>query len=161
MSLPKTLRRQEQMQWNRSGRWPCGHHLYHRRVGTKLPGQDGGNRRQAIGALAVPHSAAGALFNIVKTRRSLADGVGQILAEYLRESKEMMQEMIASTPAEAEADHVRQLEEYRNNGGQEVEKAHAMTSPPRIGDLCPECGEAAVVNEEGCRKCYACSFSEC
>ena len=26
---------------------------------------------------------------------------------------------------------------------------------------CPECGEAAVVNEEGCRKCYACGFSEC
>ncbi len=31
----------------------------------------------------------------------------------------------------------------------------------RFGALCPECGEAAVVNEEGCRKCYACSFSEC
>ena len=31
----------------------------------------------------------------------------------------------------------------------------------RFGGLCPECGEAAVVNEEGCRKCYACSFSEC
>ncbi len=26
---------------------------------------------------------------------------------------------------------------------------------------CPECGEAAVVNEEGCRKCYACGYSEC
>ena len=35
------------------------------------------------------------------------------------------------------------------------------TRPLRIGDLCPECGEAAVVNEEGCRKCYACGFSEC
>jgi ribonucleoside-diphosphate reductase alpha chain len=31
----------------------------------------------------------------------------------------------------------------------------------KIGDLCPECEEAAVVNEEGCRKCYACGFSEC
>ncbi len=31
----------------------------------------------------------------------------------------------------------------------------------QIGDLCPECGEAAVVNEEGCRKCYACGYSEC
>ncbi len=93
--------------------------------------------------------------------RSLADGVGQVLAEYLRESKSMMQELIASTPAEAEADHVRESEAYRKNGGQEVEKAPTMTKIPRIGDLCPECGEAAVVNEEGCRKCYACSFSEC
>jgi hypothetical protein len=25
----------------------------------------------------------------------------------------------------------------------------------------PECVLAAVVNEEGCRKCYACGFSEC
>ena len=95
--------------------------------------------------------------------RSLADGVGQVLADYLRESKTMMQEMIASTPAEAEADHVRQSDEYRKNGGHhEVEKVSMMaTSLPRIGDLCPECGEAAVVNEEGCRKCYACAFSEC
>jgi ribonucleoside-diphosphate reductase alpha chain len=31
----------------------------------------------------------------------------------------------------------------------------------KIGDLCPECGQAAVVNEEGCRKCYACAYSEC
>ena len=31
----------------------------------------------------------------------------------------------------------------------------------QFGALCPEFGEAAVVNEEGCRKCYACSYSEC
>jgi len=30
-----------------------------------------------------------------------------------------------------------------------------------VGDLCPECGQAALVNEEGCRKCYSCSYSEC
>ena len=94
--------------------------------------------------------------------RSLADGVGQVLADYLRESKTMMQEMIASTPAEAEADHVRQSDEYRKNGDLEVDTGTMVaTSLPRIGDLCPECGEAAVVNEEGCRKCYACAFSEC
>jgi ribonucleoside-diphosphate reductase alpha chain len=31
----------------------------------------------------------------------------------------------------------------------------------RIGDLCAECGAPAVVNEEGCRKCYSCGNSEC
>ena len=31
----------------------------------------------------------------------------------------------------------------------------------KIGDLCPECGEAALVNEEGCRKCYSCGYSQC
>jgi ribonucleoside-diphosphate reductase alpha chain len=30
-----------------------------------------------------------------------------------------------------------------------------------IGDLCPECGQATLVNEEGCRKCYSCGYSEC
>ena len=31
----------------------------------------------------------------------------------------------------------------------------------KLGDLCPECGNSSFVNEEGCRKCYACSYSEC
>jgi len=31
----------------------------------------------------------------------------------------------------------------------------------KVGDLCPECGQASFVNEEGCRKCYACGYSEC
>ena len=30
-----------------------------------------------------------------------------------------------------------------------------------IGELCPECGQASLVNEEGCRKCYSCGYSEC
>lgn len=37
----------------------------------------------------------------------------------------------------------------------------ATSHAVKIGDLCPECGEAAVVNEEGCRKCYACGHSQC
>lgn len=31
----------------------------------------------------------------------------------------------------------------------------------KIGELCPECGQATLVNEEGCRKCYSCGYSEC
>ncbi|MCX6031655.1 MAG: adenosylcobalamin-dependent ribonucleoside-diphosphate reductase [Chloroflexi bacterium] len=30
-----------------------------------------------------------------------------------------------------------------------------------IGDLCPDCGQAAFIATEGCRKCYACGYSEC
>ena len=30
-----------------------------------------------------------------------------------------------------------------------------------IGDLCPECGEAAFVRAEGCVKCLICGHSEC
>ena len=54
-------------------------------------------------------------------------------------------------------------EKSNGNGGHrlEAEADAAAQMPLKIGDLCPECGEAAVVNEEGCRKCYACGFSEC
>lgn len=66
---------------------------------------------------------------------SLPDGVAQALNEYLKES---------NLPDEKSNGHVPQ-----------------PTGNLFFGDLCPECGEAAVVNEEGCRKCYACAFSEC
>ena len=28
-------------------------------------------------------------------------------------------------------------------------------------DLCPECGGGSLAYEEGCKKCYACGYSEC
>ena len=78
--------------------------------------------------------------------RSLPDGVAQALQEYLDDT----------------------VEEYvdlnRGNGHhpeKEISPAVLERSSFKVGDLCPECGQAAVVNEEGCRKCYACGFSEC
>ncbi len=76
--------------------------------------------------------------------RSLPDGIGQVLDQYLRDKD--------GTPEE----------EVKTNGNG---NGHHNDEPSpvkmKIGDICPECGEAAVVNEEGCRKCYACGFSEC
>ena len=68
---------------------------------------------------------------------SLPDGLARALAEYLGETPEAPP---LETGAEAPSE------------GQVV---------MRIGDLCPECGSAALVAEEGCRKCHACGFSEC
>lgn len=83
--------------------------------------------------------------------RSLPDGVGQVLETYLREKNGSTSEAIE--------------EKSNGNGGHkleaEAEQAMSSVSPLKSGDLCPECGEAAVVNEEGCRKCYACGYSEC
>jgi len=31
----------------------------------------------------------------------------------------------------------------------------------RTGDMCPECGQATLIFEEGCKKCYFCGYSEC
>jgi ribonucleoside-diphosphate reductase alpha chain len=36
-----------------------------------------------------------------------------------------------------------------------------LTMPHSRADLCPECGQAAYVAMEGCRKCLNCGFSEC
>ena len=80
--------------------------------------------------------------------RSLPDGVGQVLGEYLRTWEEYAEESSAESSPESIA--------FKPN-------QPGMFAQPQMtfGDLCPECGEAAVVNEEGCRKCYACGYSEC
>ncbi|MGB8984304.1 MAG: adenosylcobalamin-dependent ribonucleoside-diphosphate reductase [Anaerolineales bacterium] len=78
--------------------------------------------------------------------RSLPDGIGQVLDMYLRQK-------VGALPV---------IEEKPNgNGGHQTIEEEALLQKMKIGDLCPECGEAAVVNEEGCRKCYACGYSEC
>ncbi|MEW5871358.1 MAG: LAGLIDADG family homing endonuclease [Chloroflexota bacterium] len=90
--------------------------------------------------------------------RSLPDGVSQVLAEYLE----------TTDPERRQAD----LEHGQDGGNgynllaEAAQRAGREESPGetfghKIGDLCPECGQAAVVNEEGCRKCYSCGFSEC
>lgn len=30
-----------------------------------------------------------------------------------------------------------------------------------FGDMCPKCGQATLISEEGCRKCISCSYSDC
>ena len=87
--------------------------------------------------------------------RSLPDGIGQVLDTYLREK--------AGIPVEVPTEKSNTLSGANGgNGGHTVEAEMAANLPTqKIGDLCPECGEAAVVNEEGYRKCYACGYSEC
>jgi ribonucleoside-diphosphate reductase alpha chain len=82
--------------------------------------------------------------------RSLPDGVAHILTEYLENRTEQKTE--------------------DGNGYHPpiipfVETTDIFNTPHtslmKIGDLCPECGQASFVNEEGCRKCYSCGYSEC
>lgn len=39
--------------------------------------------------------------------------------------------------------------------------AAAMDTSTSLYDLCPECGGGSLAYEEGCKKCYACGYSEC
>jgi ribonucleotide reductase alpha subunit len=81
---------------------------------------------------------------------SLPDGLAQVLQEYLDESE--LDLNAAVEPGEPVA---------------EVTVSEKQLTLPidearrRLGDLCPECGAATLVAEEGCRKCYSCGFSEC
>ena len=92
--------------------------------------------------------------------RSLPDGIGQVLDMYLRDKQ--------SSPV-GKSGALPDVDEKTNGNGngsmghkiEEESEAAFDLQPMKIGDLCPECGEAAVVNEEGCRKCYACGYSEC
>lgn len=84
-----------------------------------------------------------------KRVQSLPDGIAQVLDEYLDE-----------TAAEAEAPPVRIPD---NQLALPIDTAGGAPSAkrPKLGDLCPECGAATLVNEEGCRKCYSCGYSQC
>lgn len=78
--------------------------------------------------------------------RSLPDGVAQALAEFLSTFK-------PGTGGNGQHDNAPLIQ---------VEAAPRIDHDPlKIGDLCPACGEATYVNEEGCRKCYSCGHSEC
>ncbi len=95
--------------------------------------------------------------------RSLPDGIGQVLDLYLREKAGAVHAMEdkRSSPDEGKTNG----NGGNGHSGHKIEEEASLEAPAptvmKIGDLCPECGEAAVVNEEGCRKCYACGFSEC
>lgn len=41
------------------------------------------------------------------------------------------------------------------------ETLQIQSTKPKLGDICPSCGEAALAFEEGCKKCYSCGYSEC
>lgn len=76
--------------------------------------------------------------------RSLADGVAKVLHDYLKSGEK--------------EDHV-MVEE-----GEAPELLATQQELPlskKKGDLCPECGQATLVLEEGCQKCYSCGASKC
>ncbi len=68
--------------------------------------------------------------------RSLADGVAKVISDYIRGGEDKL-ELIATQ--------------------QEL----PLPILAKKGDLCSECGQASLVLEEGCQKCYSCGASKC
>ena len=87
---------------------------------------------------------------------SLPDGLAHTFQDYLEEREERMEEqkLLEELRSGRKHDHAASAAEKKN--------FEPATSPMlQIGDICPECGQATVINEEGCRKCYSCGYSEC
>ncbi len=81
--------------------------------------------------------------------RSLPDGIAKALDEYLYSRLKDQEEQPHQDQRNAPTLPLTGLDEE-------------MAPMPQLSsDLCPECGQASVVNEEGCRKCYSCGYSEC
>jgi ribonucleotide reductase alpha subunit len=74
--------------------------------------------------------------------RSLPDAVAQVLREHLN-------------------GHFNDEEAEENDPEPYVEQLPLPITDRPIGDLCPDCGQATFIPTEGCRKCYACGYSEC
>jgi ribonucleoside-diphosphate reductase alpha chain len=94
--------------------------------------------------------------------RSLPDGVAQALQEYLDETSDVENldeplhvEEVAPKALNGNGHHT------KTNGTNGAKSAVGVNNGKIVGDLCPECGEATLINEEGCRKCYTCGYSEC
>ncbi len=75
--------------------------------------------------------------------RSLPDAVAQVLREHLNSHYNIEREL------------------RQEEAGPHVEQLPLPIIDRPIGDLCPDCGQAAFVPTEGCRKCYVCGYSEC
>jgi len=75
--------------------------------------------------------------------RSLPDGIAKALDEYLFQQ------------------HWEKEEDPEPLPGEPLPFMEDKKSVRPIGELCPECGQATLINEEGCRKCYTCGHSEC
>ena len=100
--------------------------------------------------------------------RSLPDGVGKVLDEYLTgRTNHRVDEVEERSDSQSDAGGKVHFDESvpdlltvaADDASQPV--ASARQTALKVSDLCPECGEATMVNEEGCRKCYTCGYSEC
>jgi ribonucleoside-diphosphate reductase alpha chain len=99
--------------------------------------------------------------------RSLPDGVAQVLEEYL-DDRALRLSAENKAPGASPTPLLDAMKHTDENTGLLTAEASVLPDPelpdssvPKIGDLCPECGEATLINEEGCRKCYTCGYSEC
>ncbi|HLL61250.1 MAG TPA: adenosylcobalamin-dependent ribonucleoside-diphosphate reductase [Candidatus Nitrosocosmicus sp.] len=89
--------------------------------------------------------------------RSLPDAIAKVLEMHytLNNQQDTVKEVktVMTTTQEALPLHATASDAPMTNGAKPKKKSNF--------DICPKCGEAAFVYEEGCKKCYSCAYSEC
>lgn len=80
--------------------------------------------------------------------RSLADAVAKILVSHLARVP------LGPGNVDSSSETIRSTTNH-DGSSENRSKFH------RLADLCPHCGQAALIWEEGCRKCHECGFSSC
>lgn len=89
---------------------------------------------------------------------SLADAIAKALAEdvaYAETAKAAPEpQALPLVPAES-----------TNGHATPAQAMQLLLNPDEVkqknADICPECGNASLVSEEGCYKCYSCGYSKC
>lgn len=83
--------------------------------------------------------------------RSLADGVAKVLREHLQPDPEK---------AEEHSNGFAKLSLIEESAVV-IAQQEALPLMSKKRDICPDCGQATLVLEEGCSKCYSCGASKC
>ena len=95
---------------------------------------------------------------------SLADAIAKALAEDLAITAENPSEKIETVPLNLTIETEAAAIPTVNSGTDDVVGVQVpllSDSTQKTADLCPECGQASFVFEEGCKKCYSCGYSMC
>jgi len=91
---------------------------------------------------------------------SLADAIAKVLAEYLAEhGLQPIEEANGNGNGKAVVKQPENGEEVKEPT--KVEPQVLLAREELRRDICPRCGIASFVFEEGCKKCYSCGHSEC
>ncbi len=108
--------------------------------------------------------------------RSLPDAVAKVLSMHYQLNSSQLVEQPALNGNGANAPELQALEQDVEAKAQQETIADAMaraastTASHAVSstvsrsthfDICPDCGAASLVHEEGCKKCYSCGFSAC
>ncbi len=91
---------------------------------------------------------------------SLADAIAKALSEDLALVDDVQSDAGEPIPLNLTVNGEEKWEMGNGKLDNEVGNGMGIFSSAHV-DLCPECGQATFVFEEGCKKCYSCGYSMC